>query len=68
MTRWNSIVEVDFSSGSRATLGKDTAVRFCRKEQIVDPLADLLRRWAGDLIGRAVVEECEMFLERHSCR
>ncbi len=47
-------------------MDKGTVVRFRRKEEIVDPLAARLRRAARDLIGRAVVEEFEIFLERHS--
>jgi len=47
-------------------MDKGTVVRFRRKEEVIDPLADLLRRGARGLTGRAVAEEFEVLLERHA--
>jgi len=47
---------------------QDTVVRFRKKDEVVDPLAELLRRGAKKLIEQAVSEEFEMFLERHAER
>ena len=49
-------------------MSKDTVVRFRKKEEVVDLLADLLRRGARELIGQAVSEEFEVFLEQHAER
>ena len=35
----------------------DTVVRFRKKDEVVDPLVELLRNGAHELIGRAVEEE-----------
>lgn len=45
---------------------QDTVVRFRKKDEVVDPLAQLLRRGARELIGQAVAEEFEVFLQRHA--
>ena len=47
---------------------QDTVVRFRKKDEVVDPLAELLRRGAKKLIEQAVSEEFELFLERHAER
>ena len=49
MTGWNSIVEVDFSvhKRSHATMRDDTVVRFRKKDEVVDPLTQLLREGAS---------------------
>ena len=44
---------------------QDTVVRFRKKDEVVDPLTQLLRHGARELIGQAVSEEFEMFLARH---
>lgn len=49
-------------------MSKDTVVRFRKKDEVIDPLAELLRRGARELIGQAVSEEFEMFLARHADR
>jgi transposase-like protein len=49
-------------------MGQDTVVRFRKKDEVVDPLAELLRRGARELIGQAVSEEFEVFLQRHAER
>lgn len=45
---------------------QDTVVRFRKKDEVVDPLTQLLRRGARELIGQAVSEEFEVFLQRHA--
>jgi len=40
---------------------QDTVVRFREKDEVVDPLTELLRRGARELIGRAVSEEWRCF-------
>ena len=47
---------------------EDTVVRFRKKDEVVDPLAELLRRGARELIGQAVSEEFEVFLQQHAER
>lgn len=47
---------------------QDTVVRFRKKDEVVDPLAELLRRGAKKLIEQAVSEEFELFLEHHAER
>lgn len=47
---------------------QDTVVRFRKKDEVVDPLTELLRRGAKQLIEQAVSEEFEMFLEGHAAR
>ena len=47
---------------------QDTVVRFRKKDEVIDPLAELLRRGAKKLIEQAVSEEFELFLERHAER
>ncbi len=47
---------------------QDTVVRFRKKDEVIDPLAELLRRGAKKLIEQAVSEEFEVFLERHAER
>ena len=47
---------------------QDTVVRFRKKDEVIDPLAELLRHGARELIGQAVSEEFEMFLARHAGR
>ena len=49
-------------------MSKDTVVRFRKKDEVIDPLAELLRRGARELIGQAVSEEFEVFLEQHAER
>jgi len=49
-------------------MNKDTVVRFRKKDEIVDPLVDLLRNGARDLISRAVEEELQVFLEQQAGR
>ena len=49
-------------------MSKDTVVLFRKKDEVVDPLAELLRRGARELIGQAVSEEFEMFLQQHAER
>lgn len=48
MTCWNSIVELvsQQPTGSHATPRQDTVVRFRKKDEVVDPLTELLRRGA----------------------
>jgi len=47
---------------------QDTVVRFRKKDEVIDPLAELLRRGAKKLIEQAVSEEFEVFLECHAER
>ena len=47
---------------------QDTVVRFRKKDEVIDPLAELLRRGARELIGQAVSEEFAMFLQQHAAR
>ena len=47
---------------------KDTVVLFRKRDEVVDPLAELLRRGARELIGQAVSEEFEVFLQQHAHR
>jgi transposase-like protein len=47
---------------------QDTVVRFRKKDEVVDPLTELLRRGARELIGQAVSEEFEVFLSQHAAR
>jgi len=67
VTCWNSIVEVDFSvhDSSHATMSQDTVVRFRKKDEVVDPLTQLLREGAQQLISQAVSAELELFLDHH---
>ena len=53
MTCWNSIVEVDFSvhERSHATMSQDTVIRIRKKDEVVDPLTELLREGAQQLIS-----------------
>jgi hypothetical protein len=44
---------------------QDTVVRFRKKDDVVDPLTEVLRRVARGLIERAVSEEFEVFLQQH---
>ena len=46
----------------------DTVVRFRKKDEIVDPLTQLLRAGARDLIQAAVSEELGVFLEQQGGR
>ena len=46
----------------------DTVVRFRKKDEVVDPLSELLRDGAQRLISQAVSAELELFLEHHSER
>lgn len=46
----------------------DTVVRFRKKDEVVDPLTQLLREGAQRLIGQAVSAELELFLEYHGER
>lgn len=46
----------------------DTIVRFRKKDEVVDPLVELLRNGAHELIGRAVEEELRVFLEQQAGR
>ncbi len=39
---------------------QDTVVRFRKKDEVIDPLAELLRHGARELIGQAVSEEFEI--------
>jgi hypothetical protein len=70
VTCWNSIVEIVFSKlqRSHATMNKDTVVRFRKKDEVVDPLVELLRNGAHELISRAVEEELRVFLEQQAGR
>lgn len=47
---------------------QDTVVRFRKKDEVADPLTQLLRTGARDLIRAAVSEELEMFLEQQAGR
>ena len=47
---------------------QDTVVRFRKKDDVVDPLTEVLRRGARGLIVRAVSEEFEVFLQQHAER
>ena len=49
-------------------LRQQTVVRFRKKDEVVDPLSELLRRGARELLGRAVSEEFEVFLQQHAAR
>ena len=49
-------------------MNKDTVVRFRKKDEVVDPLVDLLRNGARELISRAVEEELQVFLEQQAGR
>ena len=40
---------------------QDTVARFRKKDEVIDPLAELLRRGARELIGQAVSEELRYF-------
>jgi len=46
----------------------DTVVRFRKKDEVVDPLTELLRTGAQQLISQAVSTELELFLEHHQGR
>ena len=46
----------------------DTVVRFRKKDEIVDPLTQLLREGAQRLISQAVSTELELLLEHHGER
>ena len=56
MTCWNSTNKVNFSvhERSHATMRNDTVVRFRKKDEVVDPLTQLLREGAQQLISQAV--------------
>ena len=43
----------------------DTVVQFRKKDEVVDPLTQLLREGAQKLIHQAVSAELEIFLEHH---
>lgn len=47
---------------------QDTVVRFRKKDEVVDPLRQLLREGAQRLIGQAVSAKLELFLEHHEAR
>jgi putative transposase len=47
---------------------KNTVIRFRKKDEAIDPLTELLRHGARDLIERAVSEEFEVFLQQHADR
>ena len=49
-------------------MNKDTVVRFRKKDEVVDPLVELLRNGAHELISRAVEEELQVFLEQQAGR
>lgn len=49
-------------------MNKDTVVRFRKKGEVVDPLVELLRSGARELISRAVEEELGVFLEQQAGR
>ena len=49
-------------------MNKDTVVRFRKKDEVVDPLVELLRSGAHELISRAVEEELQVFLEQQAGR
>jgi len=67
---WNSIVEVDFSvhDSSHATMSQDTVVRIRKKDEVVDPLTELLREGAQQLISQPVTAELKVFLWRYAGR
>lgn len=44
----------------------DTVVRFRKKDEVVDPLTELLREGAQRLIRQAVSVELGLFLEDHA--
>ena len=44
----------------------DTVVQFRKKDEVVDPLVELLRNGAHELIGRAVDEESGASLEQQA--
>ncbi len=43
----------------------DTVVRFRKKDEVLDPLTELLREGAQQLISQAVSTELELFLAHH---
>ncbi len=47
---------------------KNTVIRFRKKDEAIDPLTELLRHGARDLIERAVAEEFDVFLQQHADR
>jgi len=49
-------------------MSQDTVVRFRKKDGVVDPLTQLLREGAQQLISQAVSAELELFLEHHGER
>jgi transposase-like protein len=49
-------------------MSNDTVVRFRKKDEVVDPLTQLLREGAQRLIHEAVSAELEIFLEHHGER
>lgn len=49
-------------------MNKDTVVRFRKKDEVVDPLVELLRNGAHQLTSRAVEEELQVFLEQQAGR
>jgi hypothetical protein len=49
-------------------MSQDTIVRFRKKDEVVDPLTELLRGGAQQLISQAVSAELKVFLERHAGR
>ncbi len=49
-------------------MSQDTVVRFRKKDEVVDPLTQLLREGAQQLISQAVSAELELFLEHHGER
>ena len=49
-------------------MSQDTVVRFRKKDEVIDPLTQLLREGAQQLISQAVSAELELFLEHHGER
>jgi len=49
-------------------MSQDTVVRFRKKDEVIDPLTQLLREGAQRLISQAVSAELELFLEGHAGR
>jgi hypothetical protein len=53
-----------FSRKESATMGEDRVVQLASQSRIEDPLSQLLREKAGELLHAALNAECEAFLER----
>ena len=49
-------------------MGEDRVVQLASQSRIEDPLSQLLREKAGELLHAAVNAECEAFLERWADR